>query len=92
MTVLENEESLIKIGDALIRVYGFDNSTYGNERYDAQREVKPTDWTVFLAHDCQGPLASELLSGNHGICVQPKVAVDKEPSSLPKCNFEGFLL
>ncbi|MED4584200.1 metallophosphoesterase [Brevibacillus choshinensis] len=50
MTVLENEESLIKIGEALIRVYGFDNSTYGNEQYDTHRKVEHVDWTVFLAH------------------------------------------
>lgn len=50
MTVLENEESLIKIGEALIRVYGFDNSTYGNERYAAHRDEQRADWTVFLAH------------------------------------------
>lgn len=52
MTVLENKEVFFAIGDARIRVYGFDNSTYGNERYEPDKEekAKRTYWTVLLAH------------------------------------------
>lgn len=50
MTVLENEERLVKVGDALMRVYGFDNSTYGNERYRAKPGGTRADFTVLLAH------------------------------------------
>ncbi|WP_312110397.1 metallophosphoesterase [Brevibacillus reuszeri] len=49
MVVLENEGRLIPIGASQILIYGFDNSTYGNERY-VWDDSAQASLTVFLAH------------------------------------------
>jgi len=71
MIVLENEGRLIKMGDSRILIYGFDNSTYGNERY-AWDDSEPVDLTVFLAHSPniitlihQNGLKADLLLSGH---------------------------
>ncbi|MFD2370353.1 metallophosphoesterase [Brevibacillus sp. GCM10020057] len=50
MQVLENEACFVQVGEARLCLYGFDNSTYGNERFDACSQHKPADCTVLLAH------------------------------------------
>lgn len=71
MIVLENEGRLIKIGDSRILIYGFDNSTYGNERYGWD-DSDQADLTVFLAHSPniitliqQNGLKADLLLSGH---------------------------
>lgn len=49
MVVLENKGVMLKKGNRQLLIYGFDNSTYGNERYLWQSSQE-ADMTVVLAH------------------------------------------
>ncbi|MED1953756.1 metallophosphoesterase [Brevibacillus centrosporus] len=75
MKVLENQDSIVRIGDTRMRIYGFDNSTYGFEQYHKEVSDEQADCTVLLAHSpsiisyirANGVHADLLLTGHtHG--------------------------
>ncbi len=50
LRLLINENSILTIEETKILIYGFDNSVYGKERYDAKIEKISSDYKIILAH------------------------------------------
>ncbi|CAM3236927.1 metallophosphoesterase [Paenibacillus lupini] len=50
ITVLDNKHSVVHIHSSRILVYGFDNSIYGNERYNSNIDIETYDFKMLLAH------------------------------------------
>lgn len=50
ITLLINKHEIIKLEDTKILVFGFDNSKYGNERYNKYVDNIEYDYKILLAH------------------------------------------
>ncbi|HEU4964569.1 MAG TPA: metallophosphoesterase [Bacilli bacterium] len=50
LVVLENAFRRVRIGETDVFVYGFDNSTYGRERYTARGQERDGEFRLYLAH------------------------------------------
>ena len=50
LTLLKNEHRILDIRGSRVLLYGFDNSTYGNERYDRTVDSLGYDYKILLAH------------------------------------------
>ncbi len=50
LKLLINESHLLKVGATNIFIYGFDNSSYGNESYDLTNKQLNSHFSIMLAH------------------------------------------
>ncbi|WMM23935.1 metallophosphoesterase [Tissierella sp. MB52-C2] len=67
LKLLINESLILTIGETKILIYGFDNSVYGNEKYDIGIEKISNDYKIILAHSPNiiNTIESKEISYNH---------------------------
>lgn len=67
LKLLINENSILYMGETKVLIYGFDNSIYGNEKYDIETEKISNDYKIVLAHSPNiiNTIESKGMSYNH---------------------------
>lgn len=91
LKLLVNENSLLTIRETKVLIYGFDNSKYGNERYDIDIEKTSNDYKIILAHSPNiiNTIEAREISYNH-ILVGHTHGRQINIPILYKTSYDGF--